>query len=242
MRRRLGLVAALLLVTGVLAACGDDDGDGEASASDTPSYAVVEALTGPDLIPDEGEPETTSITSYDARFDVDAEGDLEAVETVRVLFPEEGKHGIFRYWDPVVPSSRQEHPAEDIEVTEDGEPAVVEVTEEDERYQVARIGDPDVTVPVGEHDYEISYAVADVLTEDGTVFYWSLVPAGWRQPIADATLTVTLPADAIAVECGVGNGDDLARCDVDGEGSDELTVHVTDLAARTGVTIRAFLG
>ena len=242
MRRRLGLVAALLLATGGLAACGDDDGDGKARASDTPSSAVVEALTGPDLIPGEGEPETTSITSYDARFDVDAAGDLEAVETVTVLFPDEGRHGIFRYWDPVVPGSPREHPAEDLEVTTDGEPAVVAMTEEDDRYQVARVGDPDVTVPVGEHVYEISYAVDDVLTEDGTVFYWSLVPAGWRQPIADATLTVALPGDAIAVECGVGNGDDLAPCDVDGEGSDELTVHVTDLAARTGVTVRAFLG
>lgn len=240
MRRRLGLATALLLVTGGLAACGDDGG-GDASARDSPSGSS-EALRGPDLIADDGEPDGTSVTSYDAQFDVDADGRLEAVETVTVLFPDEGKHGIYRFWDPVVPSSSEERPVEDIVATVDGEPAVMALTVEDDRYQVARIGDPDVTLPVGEHVYEISYAVDDVLTEDGTVFYWSLVPAGWRQPIADATLTVSLPQASTTVECGVGTGADLTPCDVDGEGSDQLTVHVTDLPARTGVTVRVVLG
>lgn len=239
MRRRLGLLAALLLVTGGVAACGD--GDGNASARDTSSESAV-PLSGPDLVDDEAEPEVTSITSYDAAFDVDASGRLDVVEGVTVLFPEEGLHGLFRHWDSVGPSPTQEHVAEDIEVLADGAPAVLEVTEQDDRYQVARIGDPEVTLPAGEHVYELSYSVADVLTEDGTVFYWHLVPSGWRQPIADATLTVTLPAAATTVECGVGNGDDLTPCDVGGQGSRELTVHVTDLPARTGVTLRAVLG
>ena len=40
----------------------------------------------------------------------------------------------------------------------------------------------------------------------------------------------------------IGNGVDLSPCEVGGEGTDELTVHVTGLPAATGVTIRAFLG
>lgn len=242
MRRPLGFVSALVLLAGGLAACGDDGGSGsDASASDSPSGSAV-ALLGPDPVAAEGDPEVTTITSYDARFDVDDAGRLEVVEEVAVLFPEEGLHGIFRYWDRITPGSTQEREVEDIEVTVDGGPATLEVRDQEDRYQVARIGDPDVTLPVGEHVYEIAYGVADVLTEDGTVLYWSLVPAGWRQPIADATLTVSLPEDATTVECGVGNGDDLTPCDVEGVGSDELTVHVTDLPARTGVTIRAVLG
>ncbi|MFA6574256.1 MAG: DUF2207 domain-containing protein [Nocardioides sp.] len=232
MRRRLGLLAALLLMTAGLAACGDDGGAGP-EADDSPSESAA-PLRGPDVVGDDGDREATSITSYDAGFDVDADGRLEAVEEVTVLFPEAGSHGIYRYWETVDPGS--------IEVTADGAPAVVEISEQDDRYQVARIGDPRATVPVGEHVYEIAYGVTDVLTQDGTVFDWHLVPSGWRQPIADATLRVTLPDDVTSVQCGIGNGDDLTPCDVEGEGSDELTVHVTDLPARTGVTIRAVLG
>ncbi|MDO9497746.1 MAG: hypothetical protein Q7J48_18735 [Nocardioides sp.] len=43
----------------------------------------------------------------------------------------------------------------------------MELSEEDDRYQVARIGDPDVTLPVGEHVYEISYDVRDLPARTG---------------------------------------------------------------------------
>ena len=49
--------------------------------------------------------EETSITSYEAEFTVDADGDMTVVETLAVQFPNYGKHGIFRFFDSVDPSS-----------------------------------------------------------------------------------------------------------------------------------------
>lgn len=40
------------------------------------------------------------ITDYDANFVVDADGRLEAVETITATFPGD-RHGIFRYWDVI---------------------------------------------------------------------------------------------------------------------------------------------
>ena len=48
--------------------------------------------------------EDTTITSYKADFTVDEDGGLDVVETLRVNFPVAGKHGIFRFFDRVVPT------------------------------------------------------------------------------------------------------------------------------------------
>jgi hypothetical protein len=193
-----------------------------------------------------GAEETTTISRYLADFDVDANGDLTATERITVLFPESGKHGIFRFFDRADLSApharRQPH---DITVSMDGGPEPFDLsTQSGGRYVVARIGDPNITLVPGAHTYTISYRVDGVLEPgtDGaqTQFYWNLIPGGWAQPIRDARLTVHLPAPASPVACAVGAGA-VDGCTARGEHTRTLTVATGDLAPRTPVTIKAGL-
>ncbi len=142
--------------------------------------------------------EPTTITSYLADFTVDEDGGMDVVETLTVNFPV-GLHGIFRFFDRLDPSAADvRHRISDVEVTYDGEDVPVDRSQEDLRYDVLRIGDPDRAVPPGEHVYEIAYHVTSALTpgddvDEPTQFYWNLVPQGWQQQIAETDLTVHLP-------------------------------------------------
>ncbi|MBB3042109.1 DUF2207 domain-containing protein [Nocardioides soli] len=190
--------------------------------------------------------EPTTITSYVADFDVAENGDLSVAERLTVDVPVYGRHGIFRYFDThdaSAPHARRE--PEDIEVTMDGEDVPVELLSERRgRYVNARIGDPDATLPVGEHVFEIRYRIAGVL-EEGTTgqptqFYWNLIPGGWQQPIERSRLTVRLPAPAQDVRCAVGAGAGTG-CTAKGEGTRELVVRTRQLAPNTPVTLKAGL-
>lgn len=193
-----------------------------------------------------GSDEPTTITSYDAVFDVAANGDLSVTETIAVDFPVAGRHGIFRFFDthdPSAPNTRRE--PEDIEVSMDGTYVPVELlSEERGRYVNAKIGSRYATLPVGEHVFEISYRIRGVLQEGPTgrptQFYWNLIPGGWQQPIDRARLVVNLPASGYNVQCAVGAGE-IDGCTVKGEGSDTLVVRARDLAPNTPVTLQVGL-
>jgi hypothetical protein len=192
-----------------------------------------------------GEEELTSISDYVATFDVDARGDLDAVETLTVHFPV-GRHGIFRFFDRTDPNDAHERLVpHDIAVTMDGGDVPVELSRDHHgRYTTARIGDPDATVSAGDHVYRISYAIDGVLDPgtDGhqTQFYWNLIPGGWRQTIEQSDLTVHLPAAAQDVQCAVGVGAS-GGCRAGGEGSRTLHVRTGALEPNTPVTVKAGL-
>lgn len=195
---------------------------------------------------DDGSYEETRITRYQARFDVADDGDLDVVETLTVSFPSDGKHGIFRFWDRTDPNDdTARRTVEDVEVTYDGRDVPFEeYREQGGRYQVARIGDPDSTVPIGEHTYEISYHIDGVLIEGSgtspTQLYWNLIPSGWRQGILAADLTVNLPAAAQDVRCTVGVGEGTP-CTVEGEGTEQLRITAANLDRNTPLTLQAGL-
>ena len=119
----------------------------------------------------------------------------------------------------------------------------VDRSQEDLRYDVLRIGDPDRSVPPGEHVYEIAYHVTSALTpgddvDEPTQFYWNLVPQGWQQQIAETDLTVHLPEPAADVQCAVGVGEgDTGDCQVEGEGTTELRIRTGGLDDHTPVTV-----
>jgi hypothetical protein len=192
--------------------------------------------------------EDTTITNYVADFDVAKNGDLDATETITVDFPVYGKHGIFRFWDLVDANSpHARRTPEDISVTRDGKSEPFELSWEDHhRQRVAKIGDANTTLDVGEHTYVIKYHIDGVLDhnvekvtgEDAdTMFYWQLIPRGWQQKIAKSTLTVHLPVAAQDdVKCAIGN-DSETGCTAEGGGTKDLTVTTGPIADRTPVTI-----
>lgn len=194
------------------------------------------------------EPETfevSTIRDYRADFTLHANGDLDVVEQIRVYFPVP-RHGIFRFFDVVDPSSPYARRIpERIEVLRNGssEPWQ-ESNRNDGRFRVVRIGDAAVEIE-DEHDYTLRYRIPGVI-EPGTTgersqFYWNLVPGGWTMPIAQTALSVTLPAPSQAtVRCAIGVGTDRG-CEVQGEGTRRLLIETGAIPERTPVTIKTGL-
>ena len=125
-----------------------------------------------------------------------ADGVLEAVERITTDMPS-GRHGIYRFWDVVdAGDANARLVPEDIVVSQDGRPATVEMSWQDQRrYRVARIGDADVTLSPGRHVYEIRYRIEGAIagTDDGAELYWDVVARGWQMPILRSEVRVALP-------------------------------------------------
>jgi hypothetical protein len=111
---------------------------------------------------------------------------------------------------------------------------------------VARIGDANTTLDLGEHTYVITYHIDGILDENDksvtgtdvdTMFFWQLIPRGWQQTIEKSSLTVHLPVAAQAqVKCAIGNNA-ATGCTAEGGGTQDLTVTTGPIADRTPVTI-----
>lgn len=207
--------------------------------------ALSPVWTADDVEDDVDTSDVARISNYRADFSLAADGDLSVTETLRVTFPI-SKHGIFRFFDIVDPSSpHARRIPEDIRVTRDGKAEPWDAsTRHDGRFRVIRIGDAGTTID-GEHVYVIRYRIDGVI-EPGTTgersqFYWNLIPGGWTMPIDSAELYVALPTEASGpVRCAVGAGS-TSGCEVDGAGTRLLVVKAGPLAVRTPVTIKVGL-
>jgi hypothetical protein len=193
----------------------------------------------------EGEDPTT-IDKYVARFVVGEDGTMRAVETIDVEVDTFDRHGIFRFFDRAdrsAPHLRRD--PYDIEVLQDGEPAQVELLTEDHgRFLVVKIGDPDRTLSLGVHRYEISYAVDDVLIDDpdreGSRFYWQVLPGGWAQTIDEFRSRVYLPAEAADIQCAIGAGTTEPCPELDGD-ENRVRVGPFGVGPLTPVTVQTDL-
>jgi Predicted membrane protein (DUF2207) len=154
-------------------------------------------------------------SNYRADLVVNADGGLDAVETITAEFPGT-RHGIFRYWDVANANSPRVRQAPDItSIKLDGEPAPYQMLWEDgNRFRVAKIGDPDEFLSFGTHVFEIRYTIPGVLDPGSTgtdkqfaestgddaaapsVFFWNVIPPGWNNEIRQADISITLPGDA----------------------------------------------
>ncbi|MGZ6734011.1 MAG: DUF2207 domain-containing protein [Nocardioides sp.] len=205
--------------------------------------------------------EPTRITSYHAAFDVGVDGELTAVEQIDLQVSTGDRHGIFRFFDrndDNAPHARRDPAA--ISVTRDGQPEPYEKQSRGlGRHTVLKIGSADRILSIGTHHYTISYTIPGVLlpgdrdpyweqSAGGSLFYWNVVPGGWQQQMDDVDVDVTLPSAAVLptaqgrTGCLVGWGDAATPCQVDGDGTQRLALHLDHLDARTPVTIQAGMG
>jgi hypothetical protein len=187
----------------------------------------------------EGAYDPAVISDYRADLTVDEHGMLTAHEVITTRMPD-GRHGIFRFWD--VADAGDDYARlvpEDITVTEDGGPATVDLSwQEQRRYRVARIGRADVTLTPGEHRYDIRYSIDGVLAEqgDGARFHWDVVARAWQMPVERSEVRVALPGSVTAATCTTGTFGPGCAVATDGTG---VVVTATGLQPRTGVTLVA---
>ncbi|MFY9921550.1 MAG: DUF2207 domain-containing protein, partial [Mycobacterium sp.] len=196
-------------------------------------------------------------SNFKADFSVNADGSMDAVETITADFPG-GRHGLFQYWD----TANQNHPfvrqVPDIQSVEiDGVAAPYQMLWEDgKRFRIAKIGNPDEYLSYGPHVFEIRYHVPGVLDPGGTgsdktfanstgedgaarsVFFWNVVAGSWNNRMEQVDISVTLPSDVTGAQCSVGFGVGSACRDLTITGN-KVTLSTSYLGSRTPVTVRA---
>lgn len=205
--------------------------------------ALIVLLGGMDLgTGATSESDPARITDYRADFRVDDDGVLHARETITVDFPiYPARHGIFRFFDRRDPNAPYERRRpHDIAVTRQGHNEPYDVlTEGHHRYSTIKIGSAESTVS-GSNVYVIEYTMKDALLprDDGerSRFYWDLVPAGWQMDIAQARLTVHLPANPEDVACHQGAGQ-VGGCTASLTEPRTLVVSTGFLPAHTPITL-----
>lgn len=220
------------------------------------------------IVPTGGQAPTDPVTisEYSADYRVGEDGGVDATETIVTEFPPD-RHGIFRFWDRADPrDSGLRHQTHIVSVSRDGHPEPYsEYTEGDGRYLVAKIGDPEVLLPPGRHTFVISYDTSGGITPASagpgpefestggnpgvparSVFWWDVIPTGWRMPITHAKATVHLPQPVGLVQCSVsrqpiGGSTDEGPCRIGSVDGGDFTVSGSAIPAMGGMTVRAGL-
>lgn len=196
------------------------------------------------------------ITNMRADFAVDADGLMQATETITAEFPS-GRHGIFRFFDVGNPNDAHVRQVPEVaEISLDDRPVPYQLLwQRADRFLVAKIGDPDSYLSSGTHVFRIRYSIAGVLDPGTTgdkkefaastgdpsapsVFFWNVIAPGWNNEIDRAEVSVRLPGPVPGAQCSVGQG--LGRaCDGLTVEGDTVRLTTAGLAPRTPVTLRA---
>ncbi|MEI8081712.1 MAG: DUF2207 domain-containing protein, partial [Actinomycetes bacterium] len=205
-----------------------------------------------------------AVSQYTGDFTVAADGSMGATETLVAKFPG-GRHGIYRFFDTSdLSNSKIRRVPKIISITRDGTPEPFTTSwESNERYLVAKIGNPNVFVTPGNHTYVIAYSVPGVIspidagsnktfpstagenasTPPQSTFYWNVVAPGWQLPMAAVTVHVTLPNASQQVQCVAGTGVAGAvspgPCTIAGAGTTSLTFTSSNMPPQSGMTVRA---
>lgn len=205
-----------------------------------------------------------SVSQYTGDFNVAADGNMSASETLNATFPS-GRHGIFRFFDTADPNNPKIRRIPQISsITRDGTPEQYTTSwESNERYLVAKIGNPSAYVTPGKHTYVIAYTVPGVIspidaganktfpstagenssTAPQSTFFWNVVAPGWQLPMAAVTVNVTLPSPSQQVQCVAGTGTSGAvtqgPCNITGAGTSTLKLTSTNMPPLSGMTVRA---
>jgi len=183
--------------------------------------ALLLGVAGP-AFADGGE----SISTYDTRIDVHADGSMKVTETIAYDFGANRRHGIFRYIPDRFPHDDRHvrtYPVDGVSVARDDKPEQFVQFAAGDNLEI-QIGDPDNGNVTGKHTYVIAYTVRGAVNafSDHEELYWNAVGSGWTVPIAAATAEVTGPSPVQKVGCytgPAGSTDPCASATSNGTGS-----------------------
>ncbi|HEU5159999.1 MAG TPA: DUF2207 domain-containing protein [Streptosporangiaceae bacterium] len=201
---------------------------------------LLVSLIGVLAIPAPARAETERIARYQVDMEVRPDGLLHVKETIAYDFGSVAKHGVDRYVPRLVPSG----PARDrlyalanVRVSSPaGAPVPAEMTSGDETR--IRIGDPARTV-TGAQTYVIDYDVRAALSPHPghDELYWNAVGNGWRVPISDVTVTVSIPVAVTGATCFAGPAGATRACGSANAQGTTARFTQPSLDPRTGLTV-----
>lgn len=150
------------------------------------------------------------ITSFDVAIAVEKDGDILVSETIVVVA--EGnqiRRGIFRDLPRSYAKGARTFPyAYDVKrVTRDGKKEPYAIEKDGNTFRI-RIGDAEVFLDNGPHEYEIAYEVKNQVRyfETYDEVYWNATGNYWAFPIDKATATIRLPGGAGALQTSAYTG------------------------------------
>ena len=179
------------------------------------------------------------VSSFSVEYDLsnmDPQGTLETIEKIELDFSGQN-HGILR----AIPqkNGKQDTNPRVNYVIRDGQPEPY-ITYEENDNLVVRIGDANVFV-TGEHSYEISYTVENVITfyEDHDELYWDVNGDQWNQPFLEVDLTLRTTAELVdpRSKCFTGVfGAETSNCEIVDEANKFSIVTTKRLSPRETLT------
>jgi hypothetical protein len=232
--RRLGALARVAAVVGVVAAGGVVLGAPAASAAQA-RHVAVEQFSG------------ERIASFDSRITVDPAGSIEVVETIDYDFGSTSHHGIDRYipdrfpYDGPKPSDGRFDrvtPISDVSVSSPtGAPTDLDSSDDGGNLKL-RIGDPDEVVS-GRQTYVIRYRVRGVFNRfgDHDELYWNATGNDWSVTIDRATARVTAPGTISESTCYAGPTESRLTCAQHQADGSTATFAQQELAPGSGLTV-----
>lgn len=187
------------------------------------------------------------IRSFDARYQVNADGSIDVLEDIQVGFGTLQRHGIFRdiiveqrYEGPEVPDETRDYnrryTLSNISV-DDGQRSI-----QFERSRIGaalqlKIGDPDREIS-GEQRYRIQYKLSGALNAqtNEAELYWNVTGDQWEVAIERATVVVTAPS-ITRVTCFEGSAGSDAPCQSQLSGNRAQFAASRRLSTGSGLTI-----
>lgn len=186
----------------------------------------------------------TTITRFQADYDVGEDGDVSVTETIQVDVGESsdrsGFRRVFDEYDAAAPRVRRA--PRSIRVAHDGERQPHELgTSATGRVHTLGIPAQRRSLEPGVHTYVVRYELPDLLVAGGAGarLAWNVVPGTLAQAVDEAQVTVRLPEAGRDVRCS-GPGGPQA-CALEGEGTSTLVLTASDLAPGTPVTLQVDL-
>jgi hypothetical protein len=181
------------------------------------------------------------ITEFDATYEINSDGTVDATEDIRVDFGPLQKHGIFRDI-PVEYAYDAENnrliQLTNIEVDDGAKPHQTQISDNGRNLGI-RIGDPDRLV-TGQQRYRIRYTINRGLNpfSDHDEFYWNVTGNEWPVPIQRASAAVSVPDPGVQrITCYQGPTGSTQPCDFLDSSSASAKFNNGPLGSLDGLTI-----
>ena len=149
------------------------------------------------------------IRSFDVTIEVDKSGELLITEEITIQDgPDQSRRGIFRelYKSYEFMGVKQNYDYKLISIMRDGQLENYSRQTNDNAI-LWRIGNRDIYLPNGTHNYEIKYRVSDQTRRhlkngkaEKDEIYWNATGTFWPYPIEKATATIIFPQEAEIIE------------------------------------------